>query len=93
MSITEFFLSIWIMLSSMFGSSTSHKPIVIDTPPPTITPLQNSAPSAAITACEKNALGDSCDFILGEKNISGVCSQSGQVLACGPSIPTQQNNN
>lgn len=56
---------------------------------PTGTP-GNSAPPAALAACATKNFGESCTLIIGTTTISGVCSKSGDVLACGPSVPTRE---
>lgn len=55
---------------------------------PTGTPA-NSAPPMALSACTNKSFGESCTFGSGSSTVTGLCSWSGDALACGPSLPTQ----
>lgn len=69
-----------------------HTPETEVIPPagfPTGTP-GNSAPPFALAACVGKQFGESCELSNGTTTISGICTQSGDQLACGPSLPTQQ---
>jgi hypothetical protein len=46
-----------------------------------------SAPAAAVETCATKKIDDLCAFKLAEKNLEGVCSLSGDELACTPILP------
>lgn len=51
-----------------------------------------SAPAFAISACQDKVSGDTCVMEFGGDSITGRCFKSGDVLACGPTTPTDPVN-
>lgn len=45
---------------------------------------QNMPPSEAIAACSGKAIGDSCQFVMKEETLTGLCNDKPGVLACAP---------
>lgn len=86
---TAFFLSLWLAVTSFLGFSSDVQDHVDDhhdqdnEAMPQGNPGQ-SAPQQTINACIHKTLGETCTFSLNGPEMDGVCSQSGEDLACGP---------
>jgi len=86
----ELFLSVWLAIAGLFGlapEGNDHDHEHEEMPMPTGNPGQ-SAPPQTIIACADKIIGDACVFTLGGPEVEGVCSASGDELACGPTAVT-----
>ena len=87
-----FFTAIYITIMSFLGLHAQEEVIINDTATVLEVPTGNpgqSAPPTAVAACEDMSQKDICSFELSGNSYEGICTPSGDELACTPGFPDE----
>lgn len=87
---TAFFMTVWMAVGGFFGFyhaevDDTHGYTEMQTVP-TGNPGQ-SAPTEAVEACWDKQEADTCTFSYNASALEGICTTSGEELACTPRMP------